>query len=53
MIQSLYRHLQWSIVLPLSINPSSILHFEWNVGLCGGVIVITWFHEQLAQVTKS
>jgi hypothetical protein len=29
-IRPLNRDLQWSIVLPLLINPLLILHFEWN-----------------------
>jgi hypothetical protein len=32
-IQHLHHDLQWSIVLPLLINPLLILHFEWSVGL--------------------
>jgi hypothetical protein len=32
-IQLLHRDLQWSVVLPLLINPLLILHLEWNVGL--------------------
>jgi hypothetical protein len=52
-IQPLHRELQWSIVLPLLINPLLIPHLEWSVGLCiWGVIVVTWFHEELAQVMK-
>jgi hypothetical protein len=29
----LHRDLQWSIVLPLLINPLLILHLEWSVEL--------------------
>jgi hypothetical protein len=48
-----HRVLQWSIVLPLLINPLLILHFEGNVGLyLRGVIIVSWFHKELAQVTK-
>jgi hypothetical protein len=32
-IRPLHRDLQWTIVLPILINPLLILHFEWNVGL--------------------
>jgi hypothetical protein len=32
-IRPLHRDLQWSIVLPLLINFSLILHLKWNVGL--------------------
>jgi hypothetical protein len=32
-IRSLHHDQQWSIVLPLLINPLLILRFEWNVGL--------------------
>jgi hypothetical protein len=32
-IRPLHRDLQWSIVLPLLINPILILPFEWSVGL--------------------
>jgi hypothetical protein len=42
--------LQWSIVLPLLINPLLIPHLEWS--LYGGAIVVIWFHEELGQVTK-
>jgi hypothetical protein len=33
-IQLLHRDFQWSIVLPLLINPLLIPHLEWSVGLC-------------------
>jgi hypothetical protein len=48
-IQPSHCDLQCSIVLPLWINTLLILHFEWN----GGDIKVTWFHEQLIQVTIS
>jgi hypothetical protein len=39
---------------PFLVNPLLIPHFEWNIGLCSwGVMIVTWFHEKLAQVTKS
>jgi hypothetical protein len=41
-------------VLPRLINPLLILHLERNIGLyLWGVIIVTWFHKELAQVTKS
>jgi hypothetical protein len=53
-IRPLHRDHQWFIVLPLLINPLLILHFEWSVGLyLRGVIIVTWLHKKLAQVTKS
>jgi hypothetical protein len=32
--QPLHCNHQWSVVLPLLINPLLTLHFEWNVELC-------------------
>jgi hypothetical protein len=53
-IQPLHRDLQWYIVLPLLINPLLILQFEWNVDfIYGGIIIVTWFHKELVQVTIS
>jgi hypothetical protein len=33
-IGPMHCDIQWFVVLPLSINTLSILHIEWNVGLC-------------------
>jgi hypothetical protein len=37
-ILPLHWDIQWSNVLPLLVNPLSILHFEWNVGLHFGIV---------------
>jgi hypothetical protein len=42
----LHHDLQWSIVLPLLINPLLILHLEWSVGLhlggCHSSYLVPW-----------
>jgi hypothetical protein len=56
-------HKGWGILMrpsmiyyasPFLYNSFSTVHFEWKVGLClWGIMVITWFHKKLAQLTNS